>query len=66
MSERRYTVYTMRRTSSRAVYAIYDNHYNRPVLEFSDRYPDGKPWTTTDRAEAARCARSMNHPPRVA
>lgn len=47
----RYEIYSMRRTSSRTTYAIYDNIEGRPV---ADRH--GVPLTFSDRSEAQRQA----------
>lgn len=47
----RYAVYTMRRTSSRTVYAIYDTELSRPVPD-----SEGRPLTFTDRQTAHKAA----------
>lgn len=49
----RYEVYTLRRTSSRTVYAIYDHEAKRPVCYDHNDVPV----TTTDRALATSWAR---------
>ena len=47
----RYEIYTMRRTSSRTVYAIYDTKTSKPLCDRS-----GRPFTFTDRSEAHKWA----------
>lgn len=48
---KRFTVYTLRRTSSRTVYAIYDNEAREPWSSM---------FTTTDRADAVMRCHGLN------
>jgi hypothetical protein len=52
----RYEVYTLRRTSTRTVYAIYDTLRSEPVCKPGSDVP----FTFTDRRLAAQWAREMN------
>lgn len=48
----RFNVYTLRRTSSRTVYAVYDNQRSQPVCKDETNVPI----TTTDHREAQELA----------
>jgi hypothetical protein len=51
----RYEVYTLRRTASRTVYAIYDNLRTQPVCHSAT----DRPITTTDRTVAEKWRREL-------
>lgn len=52
----RYEVYTLRRTATRTVYAVYDNLRTQPVCKPNS----DTPVTTIDRAVAKKWARELN------
>jgi hypothetical protein len=52
----RYEVYTLRRTATRTVYAVYDNLRRQPVCKPNSETP----LTTRDRDVAKKWARELN------